>query len=163
MSEVKKSGRAPLSSVFALIGAIALLTFVIAVTPQDASSHEILILVWAAGLAVALLIWAARALPGKVGVHWIGHPTLGMIAGVSGGTIAAVALVLSLQSGREQEKLLRKQLEALTQLESKLESIRTELITLSVKSISPGTPKPTSDAPTPPAQLQSPETEGQKR
>jgi hypothetical protein len=121
MAEKKSSERAPLSSLFALLGAAALLSFVALVWPDQTSLPEKIIYVWAGGLALGLVIWSGRALPGRFSIHWIGNPTLGMVAGVSGGTIAAVALSMTLQSSQNQEATLAAQNTILSSIDENLE------------------------------------------
>lgn len=129
--------RAILSSVFALVAGVTLIAFVLGVragAPPFQHWSLTLIFVWALMLGLGLLIWSARALPGRLGIHWIGNPTLGMVGGVSGGAIAAVALAFSLSSDFEQTQVLKqhatvleKQLEALNEIRSELRQVRESL------------------------------------
>jgi len=124
---MSENDRAPVSSGFAAIAGLTVAGFVWGVwaagPPLEHWSHG-LMLVWAAMLAVGLLIWAARP---YAGIHWIGNPTLSMVAGVSGGAIAAVALAFTLSSGVEQTRVLKTQAATLEKQLNKMEELRQEL------------------------------------
>jgi cell shape-determining protein MreC len=130
---MNKGGRAVLSSIFAFIVAVTLIVFVLGVSKTTSFQHWslTLIVVWAILLALGMVLWASRD---WTGVHLVGNPTLGMIAGVSGGIIAAVALAFSLNSTlaqeqtlEEQTKVMESQLQAMRNMEAELARIREAL------------------------------------
>lgn len=121
------SERAPLSSVFSLISAAALLAFVWGVSNTVATFQHWsfkLILVWGAVLAVGFIIWAGQGLPKSLRFHLIGNPTLSMVGGVAGCVIAAVALAFTLNSTLEQDKTARGQLEILKRIETDISQLQ---------------------------------------
>jgi hypothetical protein len=129
--------RARYSSTFAAMAAVSLLAFVVAMLRHVMSSEYWslwFILLWAAMLAFGLIIWAARPLRAPLGGHRIGSTTLGMVAGVAAGAIAAVALALQVASTldqtksiKEQNTLMREQVEATRSLEAEFQRIREAL------------------------------------
>lgn len=127
---MSRNDRAPVSSVFAAVAGVTVVAFVWGVwvsgPPLRHWSHWVM-LIWAGMLGVGLLIWAGRALPGRAGIHWIGNPTLSMVAGVSGGAIAAVALAFALSSSVEQTEAIKAQNVALEKQLSKMDDLRHEL------------------------------------
>jgi hypothetical protein len=122
--------RAPLSSVFAALAAITITAFTV---EAIRSAHSLgwgvkLVVVWSFVLAAALLIWSLREV---FHIHWIGHPTLAMVAGASGTGITAVALAfqLSAPSGHEaavveQTKALREQAIAIRELQAAIKDLQ---------------------------------------
>ena len=124
------SGRAVFSSLFAAAAAIAVALFTFGVTPKFAELSWALcvVVVWSYALSASLLVWAARD---WFHIHWVGNPTLAMVAGASGTALAAVALAFSLNSSVEQDKKLQEQnrvlgeqLEALKRIEAQLTKLQ---------------------------------------
>lgn len=98
MSDDNDKGRGKLSSPLALIIAVILLLFgyVALLHPRRGDWIFALIFGWTFLVSIALIVWAVK--PGKQGKPpLIGNPTLSMVAGVSSGIIAAIALVAQLR------------------------------------------------------------------
>lgn len=133
--------RASGSSGFAAIAGVLVIVFAVAawwgeVRPSH-WSHALLI-AWAGLLGVGLVFWSVRDV---AGVHWIGNPTLNMVAGVSGGAIAAIALASALNSGAAQNDLIQKQTSLLNDQLTELRALRLEVASLhNQSSIKPQTP-----------------------
>ena len=114
MSSTQRTGesdRAWFSSPLAVIAALAIAAFTYGTTPETSLTWPLkLVIAWSYALSVALLVWAVRD---WLGIHWIGNPTLSMVAGASGTAIAAVALAFTLASAQEQDVKLKNQVELL--------------------------------------------------
>jgi len=120
------SDRAAFSSLLALVAALTLVAFTTASMFALSSGHWSMWLIvgWSYAMALALLVWSMRD---WIGIHWIGHDTLSMVAGASGTCLAAVALAftLALAKGQDdtitaQSHLLEAQLRALERIEQLL-------------------------------------------
>jgi hypothetical protein len=141
------SDRAPFSSVLALLAAVTIGAFTWGSIGSVSVLHWSMWLVvgWSYAMALALIVWAVRD---WLGIHWIGNPTLSMVAGASGSSIAAVALAFTFASAKdqdlkvaEQKQLLEAQLQVLGRIEKLLS--RNEL-SLPVQSSSPVSQQPSS-------------------
>ena len=126
MATTSNSDRAAFSSVLALLAAVTIGAFTWGSISSVSVLHWSMWLVvgWSYAMALALTVWAVRD---WVGIHWIGNPTLSMVAGASGSSIAAVALAFTFASAKdqdvkvaEQKQLLEAQLQALGRIEKLL-------------------------------------------
>ena len=120
------SDRAVFSSALALLGAVTLSAFTTASMASVSSLHWSMWLVvgWSYAMALALVVWSVRDWSG---IHWIGNPTLSMVASASGTSLAAVALAFALASAKDQDarvaaqnQLLEAQLRVLERIEHAL-------------------------------------------
>ena len=124
-----KSGvgeRAAFSSILALVAALTLCVFTTGAFFIVSSLHWSmwLVVAWSYAISIALAVWAVRD---WCNIHWIGNPTLSMVAGASGSSIAAVALAFTFASSQEQDvkaaqqmKVLDAQLRTLERIEQLL-------------------------------------------
>jgi hypothetical protein len=126
-------GRAELSSWFAGLTGLAIGAFVVGMLTTISTFHWSMwvVTVWAAGVAVALIIWASRDLTGK---HLLGHQTLSMVSGASASAIAAVTIAFTFAAGKDQQhmqqeqiKLLQSQIAATRQLEATVLELQASL------------------------------------
>lgn len=123
MANTKGADRAAFSSPLAILAAIAIGSFTWGSIDSVTSLHWSMWLVvgWSYAMAAALAVWALRY---WFDIHWIGNPTLSMVASASGSSIAAVALAFTFAGARDQEaklteqrQVLQAQLQALERIE----------------------------------------------
>ena len=128
-AESSSSDRAPLSSPLAIIAAVAIAAFTYTAAREIREPHwsVTLVVLWSYALAGALLIWSCRD---WFNIHWIGNPTISMVAGASGAALAAVALVFTYAGSRDQDAKLEKALKIMERQAEQLEKVNLQLKTL---------------------------------
>lgn len=126
MATTGNGDRATFSSILALVAAATLAAFTWGSISSVSSLHWSMWLVvgWSYAMSIALAVWALRD---WLGIHWIGNPTLSMVAGASGSSIAAVALAFTFASSQDQDakiaqqkQILESQLRVLERIEQLL-------------------------------------------
>jgi hypothetical protein len=128
MATQPASDRAPFSSILALIAAGTIGAFTWGVQSSMSELHWSmwLVVAWSFAMAAALIIWAVRD---WFRIHWIGNPTLSMVAGASGSSLAAVALAFTFAGAKDQDAKLaehKKILEAQLQVLERIEKLLTK-------------------------------------